>query len=380
VAANVSGVTAAGIGGAVGGNTGAGAGLSVDANNRQLHPTEVQWIRQNAKRFAQQHKVSEQEAEKRLAQQAFRQVQFGVQGADDSQARTFLSLAKGMLESDPDCPSCGPGYMFFATPEQRLHTNMYVMPVVSDPKLLEFYGKNGISQPTSEQIQKSANKDASSRSKIAGATLGATAAATSLTVPPALSWCLTNPVACNRIVITGGEIAAGDALGPAGLGVLGTASGVKAVRSAEEVNAAMKARGWEPAWSPGTPVIETILHPGTKVNMIVDVRTSDIIKKGDPLVLGAWATFDDVNLVATDMRQRMAIVSQFKPTTVGPFSVVEVEIIKPVKVNIGFVGRQLEPTGALLRGGGTQIHFDEAIIGGNRNTFLKIVSQPKIMN
>lgn len=114
--------------------------------------------------------------------------------------------------------------------------------------------------------------------------------------------------------------------------------------------------------------------------MIVDVRTSDIIKKGDPLVLGAWATFDDVNLVATDMRQKMAILSQFKPTTAGPFSVIEVEIIKPVKANIGFVGRQLEPTGALLRGGGTQIHFDDAIIGGNRNTFLKIVSQPRIMN
>jgi hypothetical protein len=57
-------------------------------------------------------------------------------------------------------------------------------------------------------------------------------------------------------------------LGPAGLGVTGTAFAVKAVRSADEVNAAMKARGWEPAWSSGTPVIETILQPGTKVNMI----------------------------------------------------------------------------------------------------------------
>ncbi|NBO83473.1 MAG: hypothetical protein EBU75_11825, partial [Betaproteobacteria bacterium] len=227
VAANVSGMTAASIGGAVGGTTGAGTGLSVDANN--------------------------QEAEKRLAQQAFRQVQFGASGSEDSPARTFLSQAKEMLGADPHCTSCGPGYMFFTTPEQKFNADMYATQVMSDPKVLEFYGKNGISQPTSQQIQVNANKDASVRSKITGATLGAAAAATSLTVPPALSWCLTNPVACNRIVIAGGEIAAADALGPAGLGVLGTASGVKAVRSAEEVNAAMKARGWSPAWSPGTP-------------------------------------------------------------------------------------------------------------------------------
>jgi filamentous hemagglutinin len=382
VAANVSGITAAGLGGVVGGTTGAGAGLSVDANNRQLHPTEVQWIQQNAKRFAQQQKVSEQEAEKRLAQQAFRQVQFGLQGADDSQARTFLSQAKGMLEADPGCPSCGPGYMFFATPEQKLHTDMYATQVISDLKLLEFYGKNGISQPTSEQIRASANKDASSRSKIAGATLGAAAAATSLTVPPALSWCLTNPVACNRIVIAGGEIAAGDALGPAGLGVLGTASGVKAVRSAEEVNAAMKARGWEPAWSPGTPVIEAILQPGTKVNMIIDAKTAGAIQRGhiEDVAPGGWATFDPVKSVAEDMRQRAAITRAFKPSSQGPFFVVEMEIIQPIKSNIGFVGKQESGVEGLMRGGGSQIQFDESISGKGRLKFVKPSSLPVPLN
>ncbi len=44
VAANVSGLAAAGIGGAAGGATGAGAALSVDANNRQLHFDEKQRI------------------------------------------------------------------------------------------------------------------------------------------------------------------------------------------------------------------------------------------------------------------------------------------------------------------------------------------------
>jgi len=44
VAANVSGITAAGLGGVVGGTTGAGTALAVDANNRQLHFDEKQRI------------------------------------------------------------------------------------------------------------------------------------------------------------------------------------------------------------------------------------------------------------------------------------------------------------------------------------------------
>ncbi len=379
VAANVSGLAAAGIGGAAGGAAGAGVALSVDANNRQLHPDETRWIRDHAKRFAQQQGISEQEAEKRLAQQAFRQVQFGASGAEDPQARSFLGQAKGMLATDPNCPSCGPGYMFYATPDQRANNGMYATQVVSDPKALEFYGKNGITQPTPQQIQTSARTDANVRSNIATATVGAAGAAASLTVPPALSWCLSNPVACNRIVIAGGEFAAGDALGPAGLGVVGTASAVKAVRSAEEVNAAMKARGWEPAWSPGTPVIETTLHPGTKVNMIVDLKTAEAIKDQRPFVPGGWATFDDLSSTAVDMRQRLAVTEQFKSTIDGPFYVVEMEITRPVNSNIGFVGKQADVTNGSLRGGGTQVQFDESVKGVNRNSILKPVSQPKLL-
>jgi len=44
VAANVSDITAAGLGNVVVGTSGAGAGLSVDANNRQLHFDEKQRI------------------------------------------------------------------------------------------------------------------------------------------------------------------------------------------------------------------------------------------------------------------------------------------------------------------------------------------------
>jgi filamentous hemagglutinin len=178
-----------------------------------------------------------------------------------------------------------------------------------------------------------------------------------MVVPAALSCCLSNPVACNRIAIAGGEIAAGDALGPAGLGVVGTGSAIKAVRSAEEVNAGMKASGWEPAWSPGTPVIEATLQPGTKVNMIVDAKTAEAIKDKRPFVPGGWVTFDEITSAAVDMRQQSAISTKCKPDADGPFYVVEMEITQPVTSNVGFVSKQTEVNGAVLRGGGTQVQF-----------------------
>ncbi len=181
VAANVSGLAAAGIGGAVGGAAGAGAGLSVDANNRQLHPEETKWIKDHARHFAQQQGISEQEAERRLAQQAFRQVQLGASGAEDSQARSFLGQAKGMLAADPSCAGCGPGYLFYAPPHQKANTGMYANQVVSDPTSLEFYGKNGITQPSSKQVQTSANQDAETRRTIGLATMGAAGAAAGMT-------------------------------------------------------------------------------------------------------------------------------------------------------------------------------------------------------
>jgi len=106
--------TAAALGAVVGGGTvqGAAAGWNVDANNRQLHPTEAQWIKDNASRYAKQKGMSEAQAENALAQQAFRQVQAGATGVWDAEASVFLSQAHGMLAADPNCPSCGPGYRF----------------------------------------------------------------------------------------------------------------------------------------------------------------------------------------------------------------------------------------------------------------------------
>ena len=61
------------IGYATGGTTGAFTGANADWNNRQLHPDERRWIKQNAEKFAEQQGISTEEATERLAQQAARQ-------------------------------------------------------------------------------------------------------------------------------------------------------------------------------------------------------------------------------------------------------------------------------------------------------------------
>ncbi len=163
--------------------------------------------------------------------------------------------------------------------------------------------------------------------------------------------------------------------------MLGTASGVKAVRSAEEVNAAMKARGLEPAWSLGTPVIEATIQIGTKFRIIVDKNSAaniaTAIRSGDfsSTRLGGWATFDAIESVSVDMRQKAAITTQFKPPSAGPFYVVELEVKKPFNANLGFAGPQSD-TAAALRGGATQIEF--LIPSGDvKMDYLGPVSIPK---
>src|SRR5690606_12577395 len=102
-----------------------------------------------------------------------------------------------LLPGDPLIPGQTVGYMFRAEPIQKANPMMYATEVTTDPAALAFYAKNGIAQPTQPQIQQAAAKDASARSTLRNATMGAAGAAVAVTVPPAISWCLSNPVACN---------------------------------------------------------------------------------------------------------------------------------------------------------------------------------------
>ncbi|WP_146187760.1 hemagglutinin repeat-containing protein [Limnohabitans sp. T6-5] len=382
IAGLASGTTAAAIGAAASGGSVAGGAtaFNADMNNRQLHPTEVKWIKDNAKRYAQQQGVSEAEAEKQLAQQAFRQVQFGVEGATDVSAQAFLKQAGNQqLPGDSNVPGQNVGYMFYATPAQKADPSMYAQAVVSDPQALAFYAKQGLVQPSTANLLAAAQKDSKVRGALGTATAGAGALAVGVTMPAAASWCLSNPVACNRVVIAGGEIAAGDALGPTGLAIGGAgaaAAGLKSVRSADEVNAAMKAVGKDAAWSPGTAVINAELKPGTKVQMVVsEADLMEARAKNLGLPMGSWASFDDVASQAA-ARQDLALPQRYKSDVKY---VIEYEVVKPLDANIGFIGKQNEPSGQLYRGGATQTEFLWSTLppGARRQDYLKPVGEPK---
>jgi len=217
----VASATAAAGGAIVSGSPGAAAALNTEMFNRQLHPDETKWIKDNAKRFAQQLGISEQEAEQRLAQQAARQVQNGMPGQEDAQSRAFLSQAKGMLAADPSCPSCGPGYMFYATPEQKANPNMYANTLSQTET---FYRENNISQPTPQQITQSVAHDQTLRNTVMQRTILAAMLSGTLVLAPAASgiateaaafaknpvgYCISNPAGCTVAAETVAYTAAG---------------------------------------------------------------------------------------------------------------------------------------------------------------------------
>ncbi|HAV37543.1 MAG TPA: hypothetical protein DCX52_14520 [Massilia sp.] len=90
---------AAGIIGGMAGSSGAATGLNADANNRQLHPDETTWIKKNAARFAAEKGISVDEATRRLAHQASRDVDLVWRGVlsdtVDKEAQSFLTQAQG---------------------------------------------------------------------------------------------------------------------------------------------------------------------------------------------------------------------------------------------------------------------------------------------
>ena len=89
---------------------GALASYNAETYNRQLHVDEIKWIKENAKRFAQEeserlgHQVTEQEAMERLITQAAQEVDyawFKKIGETDGQAQSFLRKATAQGDVPP---------------------------------------------------------------------------------------------------------------------------------------------------------------------------------------------------------------------------------------------------------------------------------------
>ena len=102
------------IGYTTGGTAGAFTGANADWNNRQLHPDERRWIKQNAEKFAEQQGISTEEATERLAQQAARQTDalwfLALSGGEDQVARDFLATANQTFSNES-----GKQQQFFTT-------------------------------------------------------------------------------------------------------------------------------------------------------------------------------------------------------------------------------------------------------------------------
>lgn len=234
IAQGLAQATSAGMGAVVGGTQGAAVGLAVDTNNRQLHPGEAKWIKDNAKRFARQQGISEADAEKRLAQQAFREVQFGVEGQTDVAAQAFLknNTVGMLLPGDPNIAGQNVGYMFRATPEQKANANMYLSQVLNSPETLRFYRDNQLKQPSLQQIVNAVQSDGAKRAYVLNKTVMAAVAAGALTLAPAFAgtaaevaafsknpvgYCLANPAGCTLATETVTCAMAGTACPPASL-------------------------------------------------------------------------------------------------------------------------------------------------------------------
>lgn len=197
-------LTSLGIGSAIGGTAGASTALAVDTNNRQLHQTEIDWIKKNAKAYAkylnngnkptlQQIKI----AEDALADQAFRQVQFGVAGEWDAQAHEFLNNATkygGVLAPDLNFPNSGYTTMFYASPAERANAAIYLDSAINNAA---FYQQHQLAQPTVAQIKADITDYAKKHDIAVNATIAAIALPPSLILgtlasAPAVTTAVTN--------------------------------------------------------------------------------------------------------------------------------------------------------------------------------------------
>jgi len=371
------------VGAAVSGSAGAAAAFNADANNRQLHPIEIDIIRREAANFARLVKggvtptVSEIEAaEARLAQEAFRTVQFGAPGAPDATARQFLTQFRVNLPGDPMFPGQSVGYSFYATPDQKANPNMYANLLVTDPSALSFYAKNRITQPTPAEIGAAIGRYATGAERVrlqtqlavlASGVAAAGVPAASM-VGPAMTWCLANLTACGTLAA---DMVAGQAVGPSGVGGLLGIGGIKAIKTAQQANADWIAirPGNTAAWTEGTKVIEAQLPVGQRMVMYVDeTQRTKILNNQLGDAMGGWATFDTRPLNEAQVRQAFALTQEFKT---GPLYRIELEIVRPTLGRVGFTGPQ-QPQG-LHPGGGHQFQFVDY---WNRAASVRVVAPP----
>ncbi|VVE50302.1 tRNA nuclease CdiA-2 [Pandoraea eparura] len=167
-------IVATGVGTAVGavagGTSGAVTGFNTDRFNRQLHLDEKQWINDRESAYAKKYGLTPEQARDELTMQANLQVQSGTPATWNQRASDFLRQAHGMLPADGNS---GPGYMFFATPEQKANVDMYAK---------HYANGTGMNTPGGQAIKDSMSREQAYRDAYAKGTIGAAAGAATIAI------------------------------------------------------------------------------------------------------------------------------------------------------------------------------------------------------
>lgn len=126
--------------------------MAVDTNNRQLHQIEEDWIKANAKRYAQQRGISEKQATSELTQQALKNVDFlwraELADGDNATAQAFLSSSKQTFTNE-----LGEQQTLFTAPtNQLLRPEMFAD--TADPKFYQAFAQSGITRDLSTGLAK----------------------------------------------------------------------------------------------------------------------------------------------------------------------------------------------------------------------------------
>ena len=152
IAQGIATLTAAGMGAAVGGVQGAASAATVDANNRQLHPSEEKWLKEKAKDFAKKEGISEQEATARLTQQALRDVDYlwraQLADGDDAAAKGFLSTNQQTFTNDLGEQQ----KLFTATGQQLFRPEMFAD--TANPHFYKQFAQSGIARDLTTGLMK----------------------------------------------------------------------------------------------------------------------------------------------------------------------------------------------------------------------------------
>ncbi|MBO9828352.1 hemagglutinin repeat-containing protein [Xanthomonas sp. A2111] len=219
----------AAIGGVLGGQDGANTALSGDRFNRQLHPEEVTWIRQNAAAFAFQEGISEEEAKRRLTVEAAARVDAKINGLIgntnvDESAQAFLSTNTNDYAGER---------AFQATDAEYNNFHIYGNELASSPdNFLTVYNSLYQAGIRKDTLQANYNPElltfaqtqigSSGRGVLAvpatGLVVGGGAAVGVVATPAAITACFANPIACNALAVGAADVLLGDAMGGHSIG------------------------------------------------------------------------------------------------------------------------------------------------------------------